>query len=159
MNSKKFGLLVIFCFLVIDQSQCVPNCISNEDCRPCGRGKNTEGTWLMRISLLQSFRTFQKHFGLCDFLTNSFTTANFLGNSLINGICLGNYFTTAIAVLSRQGIWYRSEPSEVPFLKAYYVCDFPWTAGVWVWFSITTSGLSADMSEWFLSTSGEATGA
>ena len=21
-----------------------------------------------------------------------------------------------------------------------FVCDFPWTAGVWVWFSITTSG-------------------
>ena len=104
MNLQKFGLLVILCFLVIDQSQCVPNCISNEDCRPCGRGKNTEGTWLMRISLLQSFRTFQKHFGLCDFLTNSFTTANFLGNLLINGICLGNYFTTAIAVLSSQGI-------------------------------------------------------
>ena len=26
MNSQKFGLLVILCFLVIGQSQCVPNC-------------------------------------------------------------------------------------------------------------------------------------
>ena len=86
MNSLKFGLLVILCFLVIDQSQCAPDCTANEDCRPCGRGKNTEGTWLMPISLLQSFRTFQNHFGLCDFLTKSFTTAIFLGNSLINGI-------------------------------------------------------------------------
>ena len=78
MNSLKFGLLVILCFLVIDQSQCVPNC---KDCwDPCGRGKNTEGIVLMPISLLRSFRTFQKHFGLCDFLTKSFTTAIFLGN-------------------------------------------------------------------------------
>ena len=44
MNSLKFGLLVILCFLVIDQSQCVPNCRKIDCGYPCGGGKNTDST-------------------------------------------------------------------------------------------------------------------